>query len=103
EDGIRDFHVTGVQTCALPICSEQEGIPIFSGLDGNVVRAPRIDQTVAYSTVAAASGQTIVLSGLMTKETFDIHRRVPLLADIPRSEERRVGKGGGDRWLRGHW
>src|SRR5207302_5894862 len=21
EDGIRDFHVTGVQTCALPICS----------------------------------------------------------------------------------
>src|SRR5690606_22827328 len=22
EDGIRDFHVTGVQTCALPICSE---------------------------------------------------------------------------------
>src|SRR5690606_40499435 len=24
-DGIRDFHVTGVQTCALPICS-----PIFS-------------------------------------------------------------------------
>src|SRR5207302_7369175 len=23
EDGIRDFHVTGVQTCALPISSEQ--------------------------------------------------------------------------------
>src|SRR5690606_40003098 len=22
EDGIRDFHVTGVQTCALPICKE---------------------------------------------------------------------------------
>src|SRR5690606_39407545 len=22
EDGIRDFHVTGVQTCALPICYE---------------------------------------------------------------------------------
>src|SRR5690606_40018700 len=22
EDGIRDFHVTGVQTCALPICDE---------------------------------------------------------------------------------
>src|SRR5690606_40853552 len=21
EDGIRDFHVTGVQTCALPICA----------------------------------------------------------------------------------
>src|SRR5690606_40352981 len=23
EDGIRDFHVTGVQTCALPICARQ--------------------------------------------------------------------------------
>src|SRR5690606_41190510 len=28
EDGIRDFHVTGVQTCALPICF-QRGI-LFS-------------------------------------------------------------------------
>src|SRR5690606_40124157 len=25
EDGIRDFHVTGVQTCALPICSGTSG------------------------------------------------------------------------------
>src|SRR5690606_41020679 len=25
EDGIRDFHVTGVQTCALPICSTSSG------------------------------------------------------------------------------
>src|SRR5690606_26415954 len=25
EDGIRDFHVTGVQTCALPICAMQPG------------------------------------------------------------------------------
>src|SRR5690606_24219653 len=24
EDGIRDFHVTGVQTCALPICGDKE-------------------------------------------------------------------------------
>src|SRR5690606_11191164 len=26
EDGIRDFHVTGVQTCALPICSSGEAV-----------------------------------------------------------------------------
>src|SRR5690606_3527920 len=25
EDGIRDFHVTGVQTCALPICNKGSG------------------------------------------------------------------------------
>src|SRR5690606_39787106 len=24
EDGIRDFHVTGVQTCALPICALEQ-------------------------------------------------------------------------------
>lgn len=63
--------------------SEAEGIPIFTGLDGSVVRAPRIDQTIAQSTVAAASGQTIVLSGLLTKRNFDIHRSVPILSDIP--------------------
>ncbi|MGI9458334.1 MAG: secretin N-terminal domain-containing protein, partial [Aeoliella sp.] len=63
--------------------SEQEGIPIFSGLDGTVIRAPRIDQTVADTTVAASTGQTVVLSGLLTKRSFDIHRRVPILADIP--------------------
>src|SRR5690606_40507979 len=27
EDGIRYFHVTGVQTCALPICSQLPEIP----------------------------------------------------------------------------
>src|SRR5690606_3084227 len=27
EDGIRDFHVTGVQTCALPICPASPGGP----------------------------------------------------------------------------
>src|SRR5207302_4346429 len=27
EDGIRDFHVTGVQTCALPIYCELEWLP----------------------------------------------------------------------------
>src|SRR5215475_12912658 len=26
EDGIRDFHVTGVQTCALPICDGEEAL-----------------------------------------------------------------------------
>src|SRR5690606_40711988 len=27
EDGIRDFHVTGVQTCALPICVSSQQAP----------------------------------------------------------------------------
>src|SRR5690606_39886875 len=30
EDGIRDFHVTGVQTCALPIYRYENGEPVIS-------------------------------------------------------------------------
>src|SRR2546426_3134290 len=32
EDGIRDYKVTGVQTCALPISSEQKASPDWRGL-----------------------------------------------------------------------
>src|SRR5690606_40375584 len=34
EDGIRDFHVTGVQTCALPICVEAEKLAAALRDDG---------------------------------------------------------------------
>src|SRR5690606_40307732 len=34
EDGIRDFHVTGVQTCALPISRRSIGHPRLLRLDG---------------------------------------------------------------------
>src|SRR5207302_7866047 len=34
EDGIRDFHVTGVQTCALPICSDNAGCGRWSARRG---------------------------------------------------------------------
>ena len=75
--------VMEIQAEKSKVGSEAEGIPIFTGLDGSVVRAPRIDQITAYSTVAAASGQTIVLSGLLAKESFDVHRSVPILSGIP--------------------
>src|SRR5690606_41071810 len=39
EDGIRDFHVTGVQTCALPISLEAEGMPISYADDVDSVPA----------------------------------------------------------------
>src|SRR5690606_6529439 len=32
EDGIRDFHVTGVQTCALPICGQQQRVALARAL-----------------------------------------------------------------------
>src|SRR5690606_39585177 len=34
EDGIRDFHVTGVQTCALPIFPLETSIGLFAQIIG---------------------------------------------------------------------
>ncbi|WP_197525375.1 secretin N-terminal domain-containing protein [Pseudobythopirellula maris] len=62
---------------------EEDGIAISVSATGQVIRAPQIKSTRAQTTVSAMSGQTIVLSGLLTKRTFDVHRRVPILADIP--------------------
>lgn len=62
---------------------EIEGIPISISTNGQVLRAPRIEVTQAITTVSALSGQTVVLSGLMQTRKNDIHRRVPIIADIP--------------------
>ena len=75
--------VMEIQAEKSDVGSESEGIPIFAGTDGTVIRAPKIDQITATTTVAAASGQTVVLSGLLSKETLDVHRSVPILSDIP--------------------
>jgi type II secretion system protein D len=60
-----------------------EGIPIAISPGGETIKSPKIDITTAQTTVSAASGETIILGGLITKRTKNIHRRVPLLADIP--------------------
>jgi type II secretion system protein D len=60
-----------------------QGVPIAIAPNGDPIRVPRINSTEALTTVSAVSGQTIVLSGLLTKRDEALHRRVPLLADIP--------------------
>ncbi len=62
---------------------EAEGIPISINVNGDVIRSPRINTTIAQTTVLAANGQTVILSGLITKNRSETHRRVPLLAEIP--------------------
>lgn len=62
---------------------ESEGIPVSINVNGDVIRSPRIDTTVAQTTVSATSGQTVVLGGLITKSKSAVHRRVPLLSEIP--------------------
>src|SRR5690606_39512692 len=80
EDGIRDFHVTGVQTCALPIFRVGPSV-VASGHVVQVSVAPlEIEDLAALHD--ALEGRSIAL--LAASERFG----GPL-----RSEERRVGEG----------
>lgn len=62
---------------------EAEGIPVSITTAGGVIRAPRINRTLAQTTVQALSGQTVILGGLISREKSQTHRQVPLLGDIP--------------------
>src|SRR5207253_8039691 len=87
EDGIRDGHVTGVQTCALPI-SLTRNISLFCGGESFPARG---------STAFASS--SIAPMGLLTSLVRNCFARSgPILwpwafhPTAARSEERRVGK-----------
>src|SRR5690606_40644841 len=90
EDGIRDFHVTGVQTCALPISGGE--VEIWKGI------RPRsgeefVTQAVRYADVADG----ILVDGWSAKgrggtgTSFPWHEVAARRAAF-RSEERRVGR-----------
>src|SRR2546430_11590586 len=80
EDGIRDLTVTGVQTCALPICANDlpRQVPQcqVDAADGRNVRHVRMHQR-----------------GHIVEVHLDRQRVLP-----DRSEERRVGKECRSRW-----
>src|SRR5690606_41001794 len=76
EDGIRDFHVTGVQTCALPIFWPMNPVTHF-------------ENRSAIQCVTGFIGQT------PDKLTTTLGRGG---SDYTRSEERRVGKECRSRW-----
>jgi type II secretion system protein D len=63
--------------------SVADGVPISIAPNGAAINAPIIDSISAETTVSALSGQTVVLSGLLLKRDRELHRRVPLIADIP--------------------
>jgi len=61
---------------------ESEGIPVsISG--STVIRSPSFNTTMAQTTVSARDGETIVLGGLITRNTTKVDRRVPYLGDLP--------------------
>src|SRR2546426_9317919 len=82
EDGIRDYKVTGVQTCALPISflSEQPS-PVSDGLNDHDESCERASQAPIPHERQVAPARRDVFPG-----------------DEERSEERRVGKECRSRW-----
>src|SRR2546426_7803364 len=94
EDGIRDYKVTGVHTCALPISP-----PVLSNHIGNA----------AFDSLMGGHVQRVLYLHLSSDETmrgeFDLHPGGPVdgeaeqgVLEVGRSEERRVGKECRSRW-----
>src|SRR5207244_9104315 len=90
EDGIRDDLVTGVQTCALPICpallppwlrTTISTFAVSTSIIFPLPSSPHCAPTKIVLAIAIGNGQKI----------FPMH---------PRSEERRVGKEGSLWWWR---
>src|SRR5690606_40012628 len=80
EDGIRDFHVTGVQTCALPIL---------------ILFGTRYTARGAMPSITSSKLSKSTLTNLRSFILGSGWSGWPLKS--PRSEERRVGKGCGCR------
>src|SRR5256885_10764020 len=83
EDGIRDYKVTGVQTCALPIYLRARGHA-----------SARRSRRVSAWLVALVALQGAVDQGILVirEDTVEVAR------EAFRSEERRVGKECRSRW-----
>src|SRR5256885_5017768 len=85
EDGIRDYKVTGVQTCALPIS--------VSAAQGRADEAARDDHRVREAGPGHRRAQR---PGLRSLHALQLRLRSEKLQ--ARSEERRVGKECRSRW-----
>src|SRR5690625_6582599 len=83
EDGIRDGHVTGVQTCALPICGEQVLVGVVGAHDDG-------DPPLVVHRLGRAGGEPVEGRGAVRREG---HRLQPAVVELGvRSEEGRVGE-----------
>src|SRR5690606_40876528 len=92
--GIRDFHVTGVQTCALPILLHFGNLdqiatndPDNDGCNNGCEETRGLDPNNGDSDKDAFGNPTP--DGLKDGDEAYVYKTNPL---VPRSEERRVGK-----------
>src|SRR5205807_5406080 len=90
EDGIRDYKVTGVQTCALPICPTRPAAPVRPAVPRGSLPAPH-DRRGGFGPHYCPAHHPGAWGRSDCRERGRWRRRV-------RSEERRVGKEGGVWW-----
>src|SRR5690606_39685833 len=97
EDGIRDFHVTGVQTCALPI-SDPVGVRVLRGPSDPLTDPPPPSGPRDNGRRRGPTGRASVTT--MTRTAWGLDTPTDDWRLHARSEERRVGKEGraGGRW-----
>src|SRR5690606_41180921 len=93
EDGIRDFHVTGVQTCALPILVmrvlEKGGLSLVGKVA--YVAGHSLGE---YSALAAAGTFSLADTARLLRIRGNAMQAAVPVGEGARSEERRVGKSG---------
>src|SRR5690606_39745668 len=94
---IRDFHVTGVQTCALPISIGARNFGDDRKVSDLVLDRPQVFEVLGSLDPVANrfEEQSLGRSIAIERQPTEIEQR---MIEIPavdgRSEERRVGKGG---------
>src|SRR5438046_7903820 len=77
EDGIRDWSVTGVQTCALPILGGSGAAPTISVADGGITSAKLAPNAIGAANIADGSLPPAKISGtaaVLGSNTFKIGR-----------------------------
>src|SRR5207249_9179973 len=100
EDGIRDRNVTGVQTCALPICYAISMDTIYPHIQSMIVRGSVLRPDLGFTpvTITASIMASFGLEG--DHGVLALNVEPGGLAAVSRSEERRVGKECSVRWAR---
>src|SRR5690606_40859590 len=96
EDGIRDFHVTGVQTCALPISGWRWPGPWWKPTAADWSWARRARRSSRYTCRWPGPMTCWACRGGANRPRGELAVR----AQRRRSEERRVGKECRARWER---
>src|SRR5690606_40544968 len=98
-DGIRDFHVTGVQTCALPICNTELKLitcifyylGLYSYISTPVLRLFKAPPGAFLHWRFNMTTMGLTLGARLCQRSNSYNK-------FRRSEERRVGKEWKSRW-----